>query len=166
MRYFVTLAGRTVEVSIDDHTVRVDGKPFDAQLAGTGLLRHLLLDGVSHPLVATRGEERGQWRIELDGRPYEVEVADERTRAIRAMTGMDRGTRAAPAVRAPMPGLIVRIEVSPGDEVQPGQGIVIMEAMKMENELKADGGGIVARIHVTSGQAVEKGAILVEFEAP
>jgi pyruvate carboxylase subunit B len=49
--------------------------------------------------------------------------------------------------------------------VQPGQGVVIVEAMKMENELKAETGGVVSRIHVAPGKAVEKGAVLVEFEA-
>jgi pyruvate carboxylase subunit B len=65
-----------------------------------------------------------------------------------------------------MPGLIVRLEVTEGQTVSAGQGVVIMEAMKMENELRADGGGIVSRIRVAVGQAVEKGTVLVEFQAP
>jgi biotin carboxyl carrier protein len=60
--------------------------------------------------------------------------------------------------------MIVRVEVEPGQSVAPGQGVVIVEAMKMENELKADRGGIVSRIHVAAGQPVEKGVILIEFE--
>jgi pyruvate carboxylase subunit B len=67
-------------------------------------------------------------------------------------------------MRAPMPGLIVRVDVTAGDEVRTGEGVVIIEAMKMENELRADGGGIVSRVLVEAGQAVEKGAVLVEFE--
>jgi pyruvate carboxylase subunit B len=63
-----------------------------------------------------------------------------------------------------MPGLIVRIEIAAGDTVKLGQGIVIIEAMKMENELKAATVGVVSRIHVQPGQAVDKGAVLVEFE--
>jgi pyruvate carboxylase subunit B len=64
-----------------------------------------------------------------------------------------------------MPGLIVRVEVAPGQTVTAGQGVVIMEAMKMENELRAESDGVVARVHVTAGQPVEKGAVLMEFEA-
>lgn len=166
MRYFVTVAGRTLEVEIDGARVLVEGRAVAADLAGTGgPLHHLLFDGRSHPLLAQPGDARGAWRLELDGRRLDAEVVDERTRAIRAMTGADSAHRATPAVRAPMPGLIVRVEVRTGEEVRAGQGIVIMEAMKMENELKADGAGVVARIHVEAGNAVEKGAVLVEFEA-
>jgi biotin carboxyl carrier protein len=57
----------------------------------------------------------------------------------------------------------VRVEVEPGQEVKPGQGVAIIEAMKMENELRAEGAGVVSRILVVPGQAVDKGAVLVEF---
>ena len=64
-----------------------------------------------------------------------------------------------------MPGLIVRTEVGVGDRVRKGQGVVVMEAMKMENELKAEADGVVSRVMVEDGTAVEKGAVLAEFEA-
>jgi biotin carboxyl carrier protein len=166
MRYFVTVAERTVEVCLEGGRVIVDGKPMHAELAGTGALRHLLLDGRSHALLVGTGEARGQWTIELAGRRFSVQAVDERTRAVRAMTGVGTGARSAPAVRAPMPGLILRLEVTEGQSVAAGQGVVIMEAMKMENELRADGGGIVSHIRVVVGQAVEKGTVLVEFQAP
>jgi len=67
-------------------------------------------------------------------------------------------------VVAPMPGLIVRVNVSPGDTVAAGQGLVVVEAMKMENELKAPADGVVARVSVEAGAAVEKGAVLVVLE--
>jgi pyruvate carboxylase subunit B len=63
-----------------------------------------------------------------------------------------------------MPGLIVRINVSPGDTVEAGQGVVVMEAMKMENELRATGPGKVRSVEVAPGVAVEKGALLVALE--
>jgi biotin carboxyl carrier protein len=63
-----------------------------------------------------------------------------------------------------MPGLVVRVEVAPGDEVEAGQGLVIVEAMKMENELKAARAARVKAVHVVAGAAVEKDAVLVEFE--
>jgi biotin carboxyl carrier protein len=62
-----------------------------------------------------------------------------------------------------MPGMIVRVTVAPGDAVEAGQRIVAMEAMKMENELRASAAGIVKIVHATPGTAVEKGAVLVEF---
>ena len=64
-----------------------------------------------------------------------------------------------------MPGMIVRIEVQAGDRVQAGQGVVIIEAMKMENELKADAAGVVANVLIAPGTAVEKGTVLIEFES-
>jgi pyruvate carboxylase subunit B len=63
-----------------------------------------------------------------------------------------------------MPGMIVRVNVSEGDAVQAGQGLVVMEAMKMENELRATASGTVKRVHVAPGTAVEKGALLLEME--
>ena len=63
-----------------------------------------------------------------------------------------------------MPGLIVRVNVNPGDAVQAGQGLVVMEAMKMENELRSSAAGVVKAVHVAPGKAVEKGAVLVELE--
>ena len=66
---------------------------------------------------------------------------------------------------APMPGLVVRVNVREGDEVRSGQGLVVMEAMKMENELRATAAGVVRRVVVAAGSAVEKGALLVEMEA-
>ncbi|HEY0673364.1 MAG TPA: acetyl-CoA carboxylase biotin carboxyl carrier protein subunit, partial [Longimicrobiales bacterium] len=64
---------------------------------------------------------------------------------------------------APMPGLVLRVDVEAGQQVNAGQGVVIIEAMKMENELRADAAGVVARILVQPGTAVEKGTVLVEF---
>jgi propionyl-CoA carboxylase alpha chain len=168
MRYYVTIHGRTFEVELAPHGATVDGRLVDAELIavpGTPV-RHLLVDGASHTIVARAQEPRGTWDLYLDAIRTTAHVVDERTRAIRAMTGKRAGPTGPRPVRAPMPGLIVRLEVEPGQQVQPGQGIAIIEAMKMENELKAEAAGVVSRIHVSPGQAVEKGAVLVEFEAP
>jgi biotin carboxyl carrier protein len=63
-----------------------------------------------------------------------------------------------------MPGLVLRIEVEPGQEIKAGQGVIVVEAMKMENELRAETGGTVARVLVREGEPVERGAVLIEFE--
>jgi pyruvate carboxylase subunit B len=165
MRWFVTVGERTFAVDVDGGRVVVDGKAMDADLhavAGTDV-RHLILDGRSHTFIATEKREGG-FELHVDGRNLGVEAVDERTRAIREMTARTTPARGPRPVRAPMPGLIVRVEVENGQRVQPGQGVAVMEAMKMENELRAEGPGIVARVLVQAGQAVEKGAVLVEFE--
>lgn len=166
MRYVVTLAGRSFDIVVDGDTVTVDGTPVAAELARLpGLpLGHLLADGRGLQLAARR-DGPGRWTLELDGNTLEVEVADERTRALRAVSAAAAPPAGPKPVRAPMPGLIVRVEVEPGQAIAAGQGVVIMEAMKMENELRADAPGVVSRVLVQAGQAVEKGAVLVEFEA-
>lgn len=166
MLYHVTIGSRTLVVELDGDRVRVDGVDAGrAQLAalpGTPV-HHLLLDGRSVTVVARRGDDA--WNLHVDGWPVRAEVVDERTRAVRAMTGRAAGPQGPKPVRAPMPGMIVRAEVNVGDPVRAGQGVVVMEAMKMENELKAEADGVVARVLIEAGQAVEKGAVLVEFEA-
>jgi pyruvate carboxylase subunit B len=167
MRYFVNVGDRTVEVEIDGDGVRVGGRAVAAELRAVpdSRVHHLLVDGRSVHVVA-QAAEGGAWDVALDGLRFRAEVLDERTRAIREMTGRSAGPRGPKPVRAPMPGMIVRVEVEPGETVRSGQGIVIVEAMKMENELKAEGDGVVTRVLVAPGEAVEKGAVLVEFEAP
>ncbi len=93
----------------------------------------------------------------------QAEVVDERTHTTRAMTGNGAAAGGPRPVVAPMPGLVVRVEVSEGDMVSAGQGMVIVEAMKMENELLAEGPAVVQRVHVRDGEAVEKGQLLVEL---
>jgi pyruvate carboxylase subunit B len=133
-------------------------------VAGTEL-RRLSLDGTSHRIVAVPGEARGSWELQLDGERVQAEVVDERTRAIRALTARSATHHGPKPVRAPMPGLVLRVEVEPGQTVHAGQGIIIIEAMKMENELRADAAGVVAKVLVQAGTPVEKGAVLVEFAA-
>lgn len=166
MRYYVTIGDRVLEVDLRGDVPLVDGEAIPVELAAVAgtPIRHLLAGARSFDLVARPGEGRGRWQIHLDGQRFEAEVVDERTRAIREMTGAGAAPPGPKPVRAPMPGLVVRVEVEPGQEVRAGQGVVIIEAMKMENELKAEAAGVVARILVEKGQAVEKGAVLVEFD--
>lgn len=164
MRYFVTVEDRTFEVELGPEGVTVDGKPVRAELAhvpGTEV-RSLLVDGRSHRVLARKGKA-GLWRIELRGQALDVQVLDERARAIREMTGAGAGPAGPRPIRAPMPGLVVKVEVSEGDRVAPGQGVVIVEAMKMENELKAEGFGVVSRVLVAAGEPVEKDQVLIEL---
>ena len=93
----------------------------------------------------------------------EAEVVDERTRVIRTMTGNGTVLVGPRPVTAPMPGMVVRVEVTEGDTVSAGQGVVIVEAMKMENELRAEGPAVVGRVHVRDGEAVKKGQLLVDL---
>ena len=166
MRYYVTVEGQEFEVDLTGEVPRVDGEEVVGdlnQVPGTPT-RLLLVDGHSHTLVARRGSGDA-WELYLDGEPFEADVVDERTRAIREMTGQAAADLGPRPIRAPMPGLVVRVAVEPGDTVEAGQSVAIVEAMKMENDLRAETGAVVAKVLVEAGEPVEKGAILVEFEA-
>jgi pyruvate carboxylase subunit B len=166
VKYLVVLNGQTIEVEVEGERVTVAGQTHQVTLGRiTGTpLRQLLVDGRPSTLsVDSLG--RGRWALTEAGERSELEVLDERTRHIRALTGAGDQKKSADVLKAPMPGLVVRLHVKPGDAVGPGAGLVVLEAMKMENELKAQAPGIVRTVRVTSGEAVEKGQVLVEFEA-
>ena len=166
MKYLVRIGENEHTIVIDGENVTCDGKTVRAhleELSGTPLQILRIGDAV-HRVHARRPGPRGSYDVSVEGHRFAVEALDERTRAIRELSGA--GTKqAGPAnVVAPMPGLIVRINVKEGDAVRAGMGLVVMEAMKMENELRAPANGVVKRIVVTPGNAVEKGAVLLELE--
>jgi pyruvate carboxylase subunit B len=144
--------------------VTVDGRTYQAtlgQVPGTPL-RQLVLDGRPR-LVAVEPLARGRWLLGAAGERREVGVVDERTRHIRSLTGQATGVGGPGVLKAPMPGLVVRVSVEPGQAVESGAGVLVLEAMKMENELRATSAGIVRAVRVQPGQAVERGQVLVEF---
>ena len=97
----------------------------------------------------------GHWAITRRGERTEIEVIDERTRHIRSLTGAGDRPRGPAALKAPMPGLVVRVQVEAGQSVAAGAGVVVLEAMKMENELRAAAAGTVRTVRVSAGEAVE-----------
>ncbi len=122
--------------------------------------------GFSRPVrsheVAFSSSAEGGMTVHIDGVPVEVSINRmRRTAETAASTPSDGGPQ---RVTAPMPGKIVKLLVKPGDEVQPRQGVVVVEAMKMENELRARAAGTVSEVRVTEGASVEAGAILVILE--
>lgn len=165
MKYFVTVAGKEMIVELDGERLTVDGAPIASAhlnaLPGTPI-RHLLTDGASHAL-AMESAGRGLWAVGYLGEQHEFEVVDERTRHIRSLTGAGQKGSGPTTLKAPMPGLVVRVAVEEGAKVEAGSPLVVLEAMKMENELRAASAGTVKAIHIQPGTAVEKGALLVEF---
>lgn len=166
MRYIVDLNGERQEVDVTGETVTVDGHGILAkveEIEGTPV-RVLTIGSEVHRVVVRRGATRGSYTLWVDGFRFDGEALDERTRAIRDITAVS-GKASGPApVVAPMPGLIVRVNVAEGDTVQPGQGVVVMEAMKMENELRAARDGRVREVLVSEGQSVDAGASLMIVE--
>jgi len=166
VKYVVDVNGTRVHVELDGEHVVVDGVRVAASLTqGAGTPVQLVRIGERlHRVVARRGRRRGAWTLDLGGVRYESDALDERMRTLRDLTDA-ASVNAGPApLRAPMPGLVVRVTVVVGDVVEAGQGLVVVEAMKMENELRATSAGVVAAVHAVPGTAVEKGAILVELD--
>ena len=166
MKYFVRVGGSELELSIDGDEVHADGKSARVRLVdveGTPV-RMLTVGDEVHRIVVRSAGVRGRYTIWVDGFRHEVEALDERMRAIRELAGATAGPVGPAPLVAPMPGMIVRVNVQVGDRVHPGQGLVVMEAMKMENELRAQAEGAVKAVLAQPGTAVEKGALLIELE--
>lgn len=166
MKYIAEIDNTRHTIDIDGHSATMDGIEGTAELgAANGTPTRILHIGDRNIRVTSRrGERRGMYTLEIDGYKYTVEAIDERTRAIRDLTAKSAGASGPAPLKAPMPGLIVRVNVTVGDQVQVGQGLIVMEAMKMENELRTTVAGTVKAILVEPGKAVEKGALLVELE--
>ena len=167
MKYFVTIDGAEHEVLIDGEQITLDGQRVIARLEDLPAtpLQILAIGNEVHRILARRGAEKGDYDLSIDGYRITVQALDERTRVIRSLGGAAARSAGPAHLVAPMPGLVVRVNVKEGDQVRGGQGLVVMEAMKMENELRASAPGTVARILVAPGSAVEKGATLLEMES-
>lgn len=179
MKYVVDVEGERFEVELGPDGVRVGGRAVSVQLVegdargagpNSGILAHLLLDGRSFTIAARRDAVRPVWNLELAGRRLTVSAYEARRWALQGQSALAAGAAGAAAgpfeLTAPMPGLIVDVEVAAGDLVRKGQGLVIMEAMKMENDLRSEVEGIVTAVRVQPGQTVERGELLVLIEPP
>jgi len=171
VKYYVSLGAQTIEVDVSEGQLVVDGEAVEARLEpmpGTPLYRlHLGEDAWTVAAEQLEGEDGngvGRWALVAAGERVEVGVLDVRGRALaQAATAAPTSGREV-TVSAPMPGLVVRILVEQDKDVEAGEGLVVLEAMKMENTLRAPRAGKVGQIHVSEGQAVEKGVALVTLE--
>ena len=147
-----------------DGGVTSDGEPLDVRVSAVGPQAVLVVvDG--RPSVATVERDGRTARVTVGGHVVEVEIRTE-TDLLLERFGLDAEDGAADReVRAPMPGLVLRVLAAAGEHVEAGQGLVVLEAMKMENELKAPAAGVVAAVHAAPGAAVSKGDLLVEMAA-
>jgi pyruvate carboxylase subunit B len=168
VKYVVAVQGRELEVTLDGSLVRVGDSEVPVHLDGVDgtPIRVVTIGNRVRRVLVRRGTGTGRYTILVDGFRFDVEALDERTRAIRQLAGAAAPPAGPAAIAAPMPGLVIRVLVQEGDRVQTGQPMVVIEAMKMENELRAPAAGQVRTIHVQPGTAVEKGTRLIELEPP
>jgi len=152
------------------HTIAIAGRDEIALSHGTGPFRTVTLEGRAVEVSAWRTSRHGPsplpqtWDVSVGGRIYAVRLAD----PLHPTDGADAAAAGnGPAeIRAVMPGKVVAVLAAEGLEVQAGQGLVVVEAMKMENEITAPRAARVAKVRVQPGEAVEAGAILVVLGPP
>jgi biotin carboxyl carrier protein len=163
MRWWVSRDGHAVEVAVrrvgETFEVRIDGATYRVELlpVRAGLFALLGEDGRNYA-VASQRLARNHWRVSLAQRYFEVRLRDLLDREVSGEALAHVGPH---EVRAPIPGRVVSVSVAPGAAVKPGQPLLVMEAMKMENQICAEAAGTVERVLVTTGATVEGGQVLV-----
>lgn len=150
----VEARGGQLSVSLDGRALEVDV----ARLAPGRYSLRLPGSGAQHDVAVTTGRDGGDLEVTVGGVSVPVK---RRGAGRRGGQGRDAAGNGPQRLVAPMPGKVVRILVGPGDEVAARQGVVVVEAMKMENELRAARAGVVREVLVVEGASVEAGAPLV-----
>ncbi|MBN2305110.1 MAG: biotin/lipoyl-binding protein [Anaerolineae bacterium] len=162
MKYQTIVNGQTFDVEInEDGRILVNGeeRAVDFRELRQGELYSMLLDHRSFEAVVDEHDDL--YTVQMGGDLYEVKVTDERSRRLESAFMAFGDTGGEISIRAPMPGRIVRIPVEEGQAVTKGETVVILESMKMENELKSPRDGTVHRVSVTAGDSVEQNKVLV-----
>jgi len=157
MRYYARLEETEYECTLEEEDgvtfVTIEGKRYRADLNHIARTQafSLLLDGASFEFTVNEQEED----IELSGGAghFHISVEDARTHAARAKTA---GAR--------MPGIVRELKVAVGDNIEKGEPLLILEAMKMQNDIRSDRAGVIKALHIAAGDTVDKGAKLVDIE--
>jgi biotin carboxyl carrier protein len=170
VKFVVRIANQEKTVLVNKtnglYNIEIDGRPFqvDCRYFGDKEFLSLLINNKSYLIESapTRAEE-GRYYARVMGRHYDVDVLDELLVAVRDAESITQDTSGY-TVSSPMPGLILDIKVAVGDRVEAGSPVVIMEAMKMQNELASEVSGVVKEIHVSPKDTVDSQTPLVLIE--
>jgi biotin carboxyl carrier protein len=166
MKYVTTIDEKQYEVEIlGPGQVSVNGQLYevDFQSVSGQPIYSLLVNGQSHQAHVYPGDE-GTLQVLLRGALYTATIEDEREKRLKVAGGVGTAATGEFTMRAPMPGLIVKVSVNEGDVVKKGDVLVILESMKMQNELKSPRDGKVARIQVKAGDSVEQRQSMLSVE--
>ncbi len=167
MKYISNVFGEDYEVEIlNDNEISLNGKVYqiDFQSISGQPIYSLIADGQSFQAHIFEGDG-DEIEILLAGNRYSVRVENEREKRLRAAAGASSGNSGEFILRSPMPGLIVQVPVTDGQKVAQGDVLVILESMKMQNELKSPQEGIVRQIEIKEGQSVEQKQKMLVIEA-
>jgi acetyl/propionyl-CoA carboxylase alpha subunit len=157
MRYITTVEDKQFVIEIiDEKHLSVDGKVYEVDFESVSgqPVYSLIVDGRSHEGYVAPGDN--DWQVLLRGRLFPVTVEDEREKRLRSAAGGGIAETGEFHLKAPMPGLVVAVPVTEGDPVKKGQVLLILESMKMQNELKSPRDGTVGRVRVRAGEKVEQ----------
>ena len=165
MKYITTVEDKEFLIEIiDEKHISINGQVYniDFEAVSGQPVFSLIVDGRSHEAYVQQGDEN--WQVLLRGRLYPVTVEDEREKRLRAAAGGGVAETGEFHLKAPMPGLVVAIPVTEGQDVKKGQVLLILESMKMQNELKSPRDGKVSRIKVKAGESVEQKQALLSVQ--
>jgi len=162
MKYITTVNDQEYTIEIDhEGQITVNNQEYrvDFQQLSEGGMLSLLLDQYSLEAIV---EERAQsWEVLIKGELYSVKVQDERAYRLAKARGISTEITGEANVISPMPGLIIEVPVEVGQIIKKGDQVIILESMKMENELRGPRDGTVKKVWVTKGESVEKNEVLV-----
>ena len=157
MKYITTIGEREYSIEIvNRNLITVDGVPYEVDFSSISgqPVYSLLIDGKSYEGYMYPDED--DWEVLLQGSMYAVNVEDERERRLRQALGEGPTLTGEFHLKAPMPGLVVSVLVTNRQEVSNGEVLVILESMKMQNELKSPRDGVISRMRVKEGDSVER----------
>ncbi|MBN1447561.1 MAG: hypothetical protein JXA28_06490 [Bacteroidetes bacterium] len=165
VHYTIRINGNEYTIERDEQGgFTVNGAPLDIDYPVSSrdeLLRFRHRSFTTH--IDETSPDGTSYRVNVNGWDMHVDLEDEKTALLRSLQS-DKATKVHSAlVRSPMPGKISRVLVNEGELIEAGQGVVLLEAMKMENEIKAPSAGIVKFIHIRESDTVEKNAVLIEI---
>jgi biotin carboxyl carrier protein len=162
MKYITYVEDQEYMIEIDrEDEISVNGQVFHIdfqQLAEGGMLSLLINNRSLEAIVEERDEA---WEVLLRGELYSIQVQDERAYRLAKARGTAVEASGEALIKSPMPGIIIAVSVVPGQMIKKGDQVIILESMKMENELRSPKDGLVLRVHVDQGAGVEKGQALV-----
>lgn len=168
MKYYVEVNGREREVELTERlgelSALVDGQPVQLTYEDVDNLGQLMVHSEGRSYGVSVEGDLNRVGITIAGHLYDVQIEDERERAANAAERA--AAKSGGLVKSLMPGVVVSVLVEAGQEVQAGQALLILEAMKMQNEIAAPSGGVVGDVFVAQGEAVGAGAKLVLLTSP
>ncbi|HSR21322.1 MAG TPA: biotin/lipoyl-containing protein [Anaerolineales bacterium] len=157
MRYVTTIGDKEFSVEVlGQGRVSIDGKIVEVDLGNISgqPVYSMVIDGKSYEAYVYEGED--EWQVLLLGQQYPAKVEDEREKRLRAAAGGTLAESGEFHLKAPMPGLVITVSVQQGQDVAKGDVLIILESMKMQNELRAPRAGTVSRIKIKPGETVEQ----------